>query len=98
MKLNEVLTGCGAAPAPGPRHKADVTGIAHDSRKVGAGELFVALPGAKVDGGQFVADAVARGAIAVVCEKPLESTVPVFTVPSARKALATIAANFYGKP
>jgi UDP-N-acetylmuramoyl-L-alanyl-D-glutamate--2,6-diaminopimelate ligase len=98
MKLSDVLQGCGAVPAPGPRHKADVTSVAIDSRKVVPGTLFVATPGGKVDGAQFIADAVAKGAIAIVAEKAVDATVPVFVVPSARKALALIAATFYGKP
>ncbi len=99
MKLNEVLAGVGASPAPGPRHKAEVTGIANDSRKVKAGDLFVAMPGTKQDGALFAADAEAKGAVAVVCDKPIEGLkIPVFTVTNARHCLALIAASFYGKP
>ncbi|MHB8872669.1 MAG: UDP-N-acetylmuramoyl-L-alanyl-D-glutamate--2,6-diaminopimelate ligase [Myxococcaceae bacterium] len=98
MKLSDVLSGCGAVPAPGPRHKAEVTRITADSRKVEPGTMFVATPGTSADGATFVPDAVAKGAVAVVAEKAVEAAVPVFVVPSARKALALIAANFYGKP
>jgi UDP-N-acetylmuramoyl-L-alanyl-D-glutamate--2,6-diaminopimelate ligase len=101
MKLNEILTGVGASPAPGPRHKAEVTGIANDSRQVKAGDLFVALPGTKSDGSQYVADAVAKGAAAVVVDasvKGAEAKVPVFAVPNVRQAAAIIASNFYRKP
>ena len=45
---------------------ADVTAIADDSRKVVPGTLFVARGGARADGGAFVADAIKRGAVAIV--------------------------------
>ena len=52
-----------AAPGTGSRF---VTGLAFDSRKVVEGAAFVAVPGAKADGSAFVADAVSRGAGAIV--------------------------------
>ncbi|MFZ5471939.1 MAG: UDP-N-acetylmuramoyl-L-alanyl-D-glutamate--2,6-diaminopimelate ligase [Myxococcota bacterium] len=100
MKLNELLSGVGVEPAPTPKHKVEVTGVAQDSRAVKPGDLFVALPGTKADGTQFVAEAVQKGAVAVLTEKQIEplGKVPIFHATSARKALALIAANFYGKP
>ncbi|ATB42357.1 UDP-N-acetylmuramoyl-L-alanyl-D-glutamate--2,6-diaminopimelate ligase [Cystobacter fuscus] len=98
MKLTDVLAGCGAEQTSGGRTPVDVTGVSQDSRKVKPGDLFVAVPGAKEDGAQFVGEAVSRGAVAVVSEKPLSSQVPYFKVSNARKALALIAANFYGRP
>ncbi|WNG29481.1 UDP-N-acetylmuramoyl-L-alanyl-D-glutamate--2,6-diaminopimelate ligase [Cystobacter fuscus] len=98
MKLTDVLAGCGAEQTSGGRTPVDVTGVSQDSRKVKPGDLFVAVPGAKEDGAQYVGEAVSRGAVAVVSEKPLSSQVPYFKVSNARKALALIAANFYGRP
>jgi UDP-N-acetylmuramoyl-L-alanyl-D-glutamate--2,6-diaminopimelate ligase len=98
MKLTDVLAGCGAEQTSGGRTSVDVTGVTQDSRKVKPGDLFVAVPGAKEDGAQFVGEAVSRGAVAVVSEKPVSSQVPFFKVSNARKALALIAANFYGRP
>src|SRR2546428_9987336 len=96
MKLSEVLAQVGVAPAVSAKHKADVTGVVHDSRKVKAGDLFVALPGTKVDGSQYAADAVKAGAVAVVAEKDLAGlSVPSYKVENAHKALAEIATNFY---
>ncbi|MFX9165553.1 Mur ligase domain-containing protein, partial [Acinetobacter baumannii] len=65
--------------------------------------LFVAVPGTKADGMAFVADAVRRGAAAVVGEadRPagLPSGIPYVRVPDARRALALAAAGFYpGQP
>jgi UDP-N-acetylmuramoyl-L-alanyl-D-glutamate--2,6-diaminopimelate ligase len=80
---------------------AAVRGVAYDSRRVGAGELFVAIPGFKQDGGRFAADAVGRGAAAVVAEgaDPLPgSATPRIMVPSARLALARLADAYHGHP
>ena len=46
-----------------------VRGVRHDSREVEPGDLFVARPGARADGTRFVADAVARGAVAVMATR-----------------------------
>jgi len=70
-----------------------------DSRKVKEGCLFIALPGLHTDGAAHIAEAISRGALAVVSEKVLgETKVPSFVVSSARKALAIAAANHYGRP
>ena len=78
-----------------------VTGVAYDSRKVAAGELFVAIPGFKQDGRRFAADAVGRGAAAVVAEggDPLPgSAIPRIIVPSSREALARLADAYHDHP
>jgi UDP-N-acetylmuramoyl-L-alanyl-D-glutamate--2,6-diaminopimelate ligase len=98
MKLNDVLAGVGAEQLSGSRAALDVTGVAHDSRKVRPGDLFVALPGATYDGASFVAQAKASGAVAVVAEGPVAVELPVFKVPSARRALAEVAANVFRRP
>jgi UDP-N-acetylmuramoyl-L-alanyl-D-glutamate--2,6-diaminopimelate ligase len=98
MKLTDVLAGCGAEQSSGGRTAVDVTGVTQDSRKVKQGDLFVAIPGTKEDGVQFVGEAVSRGAVAVVAEKAMPSQVPFFKVSNAHKALALMAANFYGRP
>jgi UDP-N-acetylmuramoyl-tripeptide--D-alanyl-D-alanine ligase len=47
----------------------DATGVTFDSRAVGSGDLFFALPGESTDGHAFVADALARGAVAAVVSR-----------------------------
>jgi UDP-N-acetylmuramoyl-L-alanyl-D-glutamate--2,6-diaminopimelate ligase len=76
-----------------------VTGIASDSRRLKAGELFFALAGSKADGARYAADAAARGAVAVVAKRgsvagPL--SVPLIEVDEPRLALALSAARFFG--
>ncbi len=77
-----------------------VQGICSDSRSVRPGDVFVACRGQKADGRQFVPAAVEKGAAAVVCEPPAPEgvTVPVVLVEDARRALAELAASFYGHP
>ncbi|MBO6716844.1 MAG: UDP-N-acetylmuramoyl-L-alanyl-D-glutamate--2,6-diaminopimelate ligase [Rhizobiaceae bacterium] len=76
-----------------------VRGIASDSRKVAAGDLFFALAGTKADGASFAADAAGKGAVAVVAApgaiKDLPG-VPVIEVDDPRRALALAAAHFHG--
>ena len=72
--------------------------MTEDSRRVRAGTLFVAIPGTLLDGHAYIAEAVSRGAAAIVAERTgtIPPGVPVVRVPSSREALATIAARFYG--
>ena len=77
----------------------DVAGIKSDSRAVVAGDVFVAVRGGAVDGHEFVADAIAKGAVAVVSEAPIEDrSVPNAVVSDSAKALALLASRFYGDP
>jgi UDP-N-acetylmuramoyl-L-alanyl-D-glutamate--2,6-diaminopimelate ligase len=77
-----------------------VTGVTHDSRRVTAGTLFVAVPGNKVDGRAFVVDAARQGASAVMFEGPFfeDLTVTQIRVSDARTALAASAAAFFEHP
>ena len=77
-----------------------VPGIAHDSRRVKPGFVFVAIPGTRRNGADFAADAVNRGAAAVVAERrfALPRPVPLYVVQDARRALAALAAAFHGRP
>lgn len=77
-----------------------VSGITHDSRRVGPGDLFVAIAGERHDARRFVVDALARGAAGVVTEGPVDTpaNAVVVRVPSARAALADLAAAVYGNP
>ena len=73
-----------------------ITGIAADSRQVQPGYLFAALPGVNTDGARFAADAVARGAVAVLALDTMDVDVPVIAVPDPRRTLALVAARFHG--
>ncbi len=100
--LRELLAGVAVLQADGPLD-IPLTGLAYDSRKVVPGGLFVAVKGYHVDGHAYVAQALGRGAAAVVVDarhwhgpEP-EGTTLVSTLDS-RVALAPLAAAFYGYP
>lgn len=74
--------------------------IQYDSRKVAPGDTFVAIPGFKVDGYDYIPQAIEQGAVVIVAEKdyPVPAGVEFQKVPSARQALAHLACKFYDNP
>ncbi len=89
--LKDLLAGAGAKKVPA----LEVEGINADSRAVGSGEVFFALPGTKVHGDGFAAQAVQRGAVAMVSDrKPAaDPGVPVVVVEDVRASYARAAAR-----
>ena len=78
-----------------------LSGLAMDSRRVMAGNLFFALPGRRADGHSFIDEAISRGAVAIVAEKIPSGTaarVTYLQVADARRALAQVAQRYYGFP
>jgi len=69
-----------------------------DSRRAAPGALFAALPGVNADGAGFAAQAVERGAAAVLASRPLELKVPVVISPNPRRAFSIAASRFHGEP
>ena len=80
-------------PAP-----VTVTDLAYDARAVVPGALFACVRGLRADGHEFAPDAVARGAAALLVERPLELPVPQLLVADARAALGLAADAFFGRP
>jgi UDP-N-acetylmuramoyl-L-alanyl-D-glutamate--2,6-diaminopimelate ligase len=73
--------------------------LSDDSRETGSGGLFVAIRGTTQDSHQRIPEAVRNGAIAVIVERDVpDPGVPVIRVESARRALAELAASWYGSP
>ena len=89
MRLNEFMD---------TESELEITGLARDSSKVKPGYLFFCLIGRNNDGHTFAADAVARGAVAVVVERRLALDCVQIEVDDARHALALAAAAFFGNP
>ncbi len=77
-----------------------IQGLALDSRKVKQDFLFAVVPGRHNDGTCYVADAVARGAVAVLASEEVEvpPQVTLVLVPNVRRALADMACHFHGRP
>jgi UDP-N-acetylmuramoyl-L-alanyl-D-glutamate--2,6-diaminopimelate ligase len=80
------------------RQPAEVRELAYDARAVTPGALFFCVPGATADGHEFAAQAVERGAVAVVVERDVGARVPQLVVPDARAAMAAAADVFFGQP
>jgi len=98
VRLGALLEGLGPA-AVTDGAETDVTGIAIDSREVRPGDLFVALAGRRDDGRRHVAQALARGARAVVSEAPIDAPgVPVVLSRTARALAGRAAARLAGDP
>lgn len=95
MLLRELFAPGAAA---GAAAEVDVTSLAYDARSVEPGALFFCVPGAQRDGHDFAPEAVGRGAVALVVERPLALGVPELVVGSARAAMAPAAAAFHGDP
>jgi len=95
MRLRQLLAGFDIVPADAD---PEITGITEDSRRVRPGALFVAVRGTSLDGHAFMAEAIGRGAAAVVAERTgaIPLGVPVVRVPSSREALAVLAARYFG--
>lgn len=105
MQLSSLIAGLDIQPATprasAPADEAAITSLSVDSRSVAPGALFVALAGTKADGSRFIADAVAKGAAAVLvstsADLPAGLTVPALRAVEPRLALARLAARFYGE-
>lgn len=98
MKLKELA---GLLPLGNmPSEAVEVVGVTSDSRQVGPGMIFVAVPGAKADGSAYAADAAARGAACVVAGRSLPGLgVPSVVVDDPRRSLALLAAALHpGQP
>src|SRR5271166_6383686 len=88
----------GTAPRmPALQRDPEILGLTADSRAVKPGFLFAALPGSRDDGRRFIAEAVTKGAAAILTDAPLaaETTVPVIADANPRRMLALMAARFY---
>ena len=80
------------------RQEIEVTSLHYNTRDVRPGGLFVAIEGFSTDGHRYIQDAVDKGAVAVISQKPSAAPIPVFQVPDSRKALAVLADHFFGAP
>ena len=78
--------------------EVEVSGLAYSSASVTPGTLFFCVPGHRVDGHDFAPDAVAKGAVALVVQRPLKLGVPEVVVDDVRAAMGPAAARFHGDP
>ncbi|MEM1205340.1 MAG: UDP-N-acetylmuramoyl-L-alanyl-D-glutamate--2,6-diaminopimelate ligase [Acidobacteriota bacterium] len=100
QRLGDLVRGLGIQ-MPEAAADVEVGGVSHDSRRVEAGDLFVALVGEHSDGRQFVSQAVERGAVAVLGHGPAPGglgEIPWLEAPAPRRLLGRLAARAYGDP
>jgi UDP-N-acetylmuramoyl-L-alanyl-D-glutamate--2,6-diaminopimelate ligase len=109
LRLSELISGNGDAPATligglgdGIADDVEIAGLSADSREVGPGYLFAALPGSRRDGRDFVDEALKRGAVAILSAPDLAAhgwSRPARLVSDRdpRRRLARMAARFYGR-
>ncbi|MFZ5735012.1 MAG: UDP-N-acetylmuramoyl-L-alanyl-D-glutamate--2,6-diaminopimelate ligase [Pseudomonadota bacterium] len=95
MKLKQLFPNDGKAVASAG--DVDVAGLATDSRAVKPGDVFFALAGSKTDGSKFIAQAIEKGAVAIVADQAASSNVPVIALANPRRALALASAAFFAK-
>jgi len=97
MQLQELVKGMSYRGNP---DNCEITAVTYDSRKVKAGTLFVAITGFKVDGHDYIYQAIENGAAAILSNgrSPGIKTIPIIQVENPRIALSQISAQFYGNP
>ena len=97
MDLERVIAALAPADVIG-RASVEIRDLAYDSRAVEPGTLFFCVPGERADGHDFAAEAVARGAVALVVDRPLDLSLPQLVVEDVRAAMALVACEFFGHP
>jgi len=98
--LQDILFGVSLREVVGST-QLSIKDIQIDSRKVQEGSVFVAIRGIQADGHEFIATAIQKGAIAIVCEKlphSLQEGVVFIVVSNAQESVAVMAHHFYDNP
>lgn len=99
MKLSELIK---AIPiqriSSGNSAFPEIESIHYRAQNVEPGGLFVAIAGHIADGHDFIDQALARGAVAIIVDQPVEKNAIIISVENTRKALSAVAASFYGNP
>ncbi|MGH3063952.1 MAG: UDP-N-acetylmuramoyl-L-alanyl-D-glutamate--2,6-diaminopimelate ligase [Gaiellaceae bacterium] len=97
MDLERLISALGPLEVRGGA-PTDITDLAYDTREVRSGALFFCAPGETVDRHDLAGEAVERGAVALVVERPLDFDVPQLLVGSARASMAPAADEFFDRP
>ena len=97
MDLERLISALGPLEVRGGA-PTDITDLAYDTREVRPGALFFCARGETVDRHDLAGEAVERGAVALVVERPLDLDVPQLVVESARDAMPVAADEFFERP
>ncbi|PAV29912.1 UDP-N-acetylmuramoyl-L-alanyl-D-glutamate--2,6-diaminopimelate ligase [Virgibacillus profundi] len=98
MKLSELFSDIPNYQTTNAIENIEIDAIEMDSQKVKSGSLFVCISGFTVDGHNYVEQAITNGAVAIVAEKNIKTSVPVVIVSDTSRILAMISAKFYNHP
>lgn len=99
MLLRDLVKGLNPVEIKGDLN-VEISGIAYDSRKVKNSSMFVCIDGTKVDGHEFIHNAIENGAIALLVQKEVEvpEGISVVRVDNTRYGLAHVSDVFFGHP
>ncbi len=97
MKLKDLLAGVSVL-SWGLDAETEIRGVSFDSQQTQPGDLFVAIAGETVDGRCYINEALEKGAVCAVCDRPAAGKLPTVLVENARRALADISANYFDHP
>lgn len=100
MKLNELLKAIQPTQVIG-NQEVEIKEVNIDSRQVREGDLFMAMRGTQTDGHAYIASAIEKGAVAVLCEdlpEQLNNGVTYIQVKESEDAVGKLATTFYGDP
>lgn len=98
MKLGDILKSTAIVRASVDMNM-EISDISYDSRTTKPGNVFVAIRGNSTNGHLYISEALANGAVAVVCETvQSESSTPCVIVKNTRTAVAEMSSNFFGNP
>lgn len=101
MDSNGVVLGDLLDGLPAEQAALPVAGLALDSRRVQAGDVFLAVPGHTTDGRDHIEQACAAGAVAVIAQAPCDASqwrTPLVEVDGLDRKISEIAGRFYGQP
>ncbi|SDJ74258.1 UDP-N-acetylmuramoyl-L-alanyl-D-glutamate--2,6-diaminopimelate ligase [Sediminibacillus albus] len=98
MKLSEITKALYIYKKTKSIEQIEITGLEMDSRNVKKGDLFICIKGFTVDGHLYARQAEAKGAAAIVAEKPLDVSIPVIIVNDTTKAIAILANKYFEYP
>lgn len=98
MRLDRLIKEVDIFDRPADTRRVEVLSLTEDNRNIEPGSMFFCVVGATRDGHDFAREAVEKGAVALVVEKDIESTVPLIRVGEVRASIAPIAAAFYEHP
>lgn len=97
MKLRDLLKGIPVTESRAEL-ELEITGVSYDSRTTSNGNLFVAVRGFESDGHIYIAAAIQRGAVCVLCEERQDEGVPYVMTDNTRRALAIVSSNWFLNP